>query len=146
MGYRFMHKIFISFAVGMLAIAPAMASDKTDVMAVVHKWGSTDADTCADEVAIVDSVPPYEWHGSGACSKWRNDYDAFNKQAGATDGHAVVGKARHIEITADHAYVVAPVTYFFKQGEKEMQEQATGTFVLVKSASGWHITGWTYSP
>lgn len=140
-----MRKILISFALGMAAIAPALASDKTDVMAVVHKWGTTESDTCADEVAIVDSVPPYEWHGSGACSKWKDAYDAFSKQAGATDGHSVVGKARHIEITADHAYVVAPVTYLFKQGGKDVQEQATGTFVLEKSASGWHITGWTYS-
>jgi hypothetical protein len=95
MGWQFMHKIFISCAVGILAFAPALASDKTDVMAVVHKWGSPDTvvSTCADEAAVVDSVPPYEWHGSGACSKWHNDYDAFTKQNGMTDGHAVVGKA-----------------------------------------------------
>ena len=142
-----MHKMFISCAVGILTIAPALASNKTDVMAVVHKWGSPDTvvSTCADEAAVVDSVPPYEWHGSGACSKWHNDYDAFTKQNGMTNGHAVVGKARHIEITADHAYVVAPVTYSYKQGGKDMQEQATGTFALQKSASGWRITGWTYS-
>jgi hypothetical protein len=149
MGYRFMHKIFISCAVGMLAIAPALASDKTDVMAVVHKWGSIGPDavvsTCADEVAIVDSVPPYEWHGSGACSKWQNDLGAFAKQNGVTEPHAVVGKAGHIEVTADYAYVVAPVTYFYKLGGKDMQEKATGTFALQKGASGWRITGWTYS-
>jgi len=139
-----MHKIFISCAVGILTIAPALASDKTDVMAVVHKWG-TDPSNCADGAAVVDSVPPYEWHGPGACSKWRNDLDAFAKQNGITDPHAVVGKARHIEVTADHAYVVAPVTYFYKLGGKDMQEQATGTFALQKSTSGWQITGWAYS-
>jgi hypothetical protein len=79
-------------------------------------------------------IPPYERHGSGACSKWQKEDDAFSKQNGLTDGHAVVGKARHIDITGDHAYVVAPVTYFAEQGGKDVQQLATGTFALQKSA------------
>lgn len=142
-----MHKIVVCFVVGIITIAPALASDKADVMAVVHQWASPDTivSTCADEASVIDSVPPYEWHGPGACSRWHSDYVAFAKQNAVTDGHATVGKARHIEVTGDHAYVVAPIAYSYKQGGKDMQEQATGTFVLQKSASGWRVTGWTYS-
>jgi len=145
-----MYKIFISCAVGALTMAPALASDKTDVMAVVHKWASIDPSAlgsiCDDETTVIDSAPPYEWHGSGGCSKWLNDYGAFVKQNGMTDGHAVAGKARHIDITGDHAYVVVPLTYSYKQGGKDVHETATGTFTLHKTASGWRLTGAVYSP
>jgi ketosteroid isomerase-like protein len=145
-----MYKIFISCAVGVFTMAPALASDKTDVMAVIQKWGSIDPSAigsiCADETTVIDTVPPYEWHGSGACSKWFSDYDAFTKQNGMTDGRALAGKARHIDITGDHAFVVVPLTYSYKQGGKDMHETATGTFTLRKSANGWRLTGAIYSP
>ena len=145
-----MHKTFILCAVSAFAMTPVFASDKTDVIGIVHKWGSTGSnaavDNCADDAAIMDAIPPYEWHGSGACTKWLNDFEAFTKQNGITDAHAVVGKARYIEVTADRAYVVAPITYFYKMSGKEVKELATWSFALQKGASGWRITGWAYSP
>jgi hypothetical protein len=54
--------------------------------------------------------------------------------------------ACRIDITGDHAFVVVPLTYSYKQGRKDMHETATGTFTLQKSASRWRLTGAVYSP
>jgi hypothetical protein len=76
-----MRKILITCAIGLLATSPALASDKTDVMSVVHKWGSTHDSFCTDEEYVIDAIAPYEWHGSSTCPTWRNDNDAWWKQS-----------------------------------------------------------------
>ena len=73
-----MHKIFPALAMAVLASGPVAASEKTDVMAIMHQWvdGFNNGDmkswvtTCADQTSIIDDIPPHEWHGAGGCSKW----------------------------------------------------------------------------
>src|SRR5476651_1464312 len=88
-----MHKIFIALTIAVLAAAPTAASEKKDVMAVVHQWaeGLNKGDskmtlaTCADETSIIDDIPPHEWHGAVACAKWSEDFDAFLKKNEITE-------------------------------------------------------------
>src|ERR1017187_4496668 len=125
-----MHKIFIALAVAVLAAGPTAASEKTDVMVPVHQFvdGFNKGDTktalaaCADQTSIIDDFPPHEWHGAGACSKWMNDFDADAKKNGITDGIVTLSNPRHIDITADRAYVVLPADYVFKKKGKEVKE------------------------
>ena len=153
-----MSKIFIAVALAALAASaarPAAASDTTDVMAVLHQWIGgynrggdmrSALETCADQAAVVDSIPPYEWHGGRACAKWLYAYTVFNRVNEVTGMSATLGKVRHIEITAQRAYVVAPVSLIYKVKGKPMKETgAIWTVVLYKSASGWRITGWAYT-
>lgn len=153
-----MSKILVAVALAALATltaGSAAASDKTDVMAVLHQWVDgynrggdmrSAMATCADQAAVVDSIPPYEWHGRRACAKWLDDYNTSNRMNGVTDISASLGKRRYIEITAQHAYVVSPVSLTYKVKGKPMRETgAIWTVVLYKSASGWRITGWSYT-
>jgi ketosteroid isomerase-like protein len=149
-----MHKIAGLIAVAILAAGPAAASDKTDVMATVHQWvdGFNKGDTksalaaCADQTSILDEFPPHEWHGSGACSKWLKDFEADAKKNDITDGIVTLSKPRHVDVTADAAYVVAPVNYTFKQNGKPMNETGSVlTITLQKGAAGWRITGWAWA-
>lgn len=150
-----MGKIFTALALTALAVGPAAASDKADVMAVLHQWVEgfnkggdmkSALSACADQAAIVDSIPPYAWHGAGACAKWLNDYDAFEKTNEVTEASGSLGKVRHIDITGDQAYVVAPMTLTYKVKGKPMKETgAIWTVALHKEASGWRITGWSYT-
>jgi hypothetical protein len=57
-----------------------------------------------------------------------------------------MGKAQFIDVTGDHAFVVVPITLHIKDGGKDGQIMATGTFTLQKGANGWRITGWSWSP
>jgi len=147
-------KILIALALSALGTGVAAASDKTDVWAVVHQFevgfnkGGDMKEalaTCADETSIIDSVPPHEWHGAGGCSKWLSDFNDFIKANKISDMVETIGKPRHIEITGDHAYVVAPVTSAYKMNGKPMKERGIITGALQKGPSGWRVTGWAYS-
>src|ERR1039458_5259462 len=149
-----MHRIFITLAVALLAAGPAAASEKTDVMMLVHQFvdGFNKGDTktamaaCADQTSIIDEFPPHEWHGAGACSTWAKDYEVEAKKKAIPDGVVTLGKPRHIDITGDLAYVVVPADYTFKQNGKAMKETGSiFTLVLQKGSAGWRITAWTWS-
>jgi SnoaL-like domain len=101
---------------------------------------------CADEAYIIDEFPPYEWHGAGACSTWANAYEADAKKNSITDGVVTLGKAKHVDVSGEHAYVVVPAAYAYKKNGKPMKENnAMMTFSLQKSSSGWRITSWAWS-
>ena len=86
------------------------------------------------------------WHGAGACSNWANDFDADAKKNGITDGIVTLGNPRHVDITADRAYVVVPANYTFKQKGKLVKETGSMlTLVLQRGAAGWRITGWAWT-
>src|SRR5712692_5915481 len=134
-----------------LAVTPAKASEKTDVMAAVKQnidsfnKGDKRAGiaTCAAPASIIDDFSPHVWQGATACSDWWNDIDAFNKKNGITDPNVALGKPRHTDVTGDRAYVVVPTTYTYKQNGKPVTESgAVWTLAfLQKVSAGWRITG-----
>ena len=149
-----MKRIAAALALAFLVALPASSTDKTDVVATIHQFvdGFNKGDTksalatCAQEATIIDEFPPYGWHGAGACDKWAADYDADARKNGVTDGVVTLGTPRHVDVTGDHAYVVAPVEYSFNQNGKPVKEiNSTFTVVLHKEAAGWRIVSWAWS-
>jgi len=149
-----MHRIFVALTVALLAAGSAAATEKTDVMVPVHQFvdGFNKGDiktavaACAEQTSIIDEFPPHEWHGAGACSTWANDFDADAKKNGITDGKVTLGAPRHVDITADRAYVVVPANYAYKQKGKPAKETgSTLTIALQKSGAGWRVTGWAWT-
>ena len=148
-----MHKIIVAFAIALLT-APALASDKTDVMAVVHQFNDSlnkgdvksALATCASPVSIIDEFPPHEWQGATACADWANAFETSNKQNGITDAIATIGKPWHVDITGDRAYVVVPAKFTYKQHGKRVTESGSIlTVALQKGADGWRMTGWAWA-
>jgi len=138
----------------LFAQGASTAQEKTAVMASVHQFvdafnkGDTKAAVaaCADEMSVIDEFPPHEWHGAGVIMRWMNDYDADAKKNGITDGHVTLGSPRHVDITGNHAYVVVPGDYTYKQKGKEVKETGSEmTLALHKGAGGWKITGWSWT-
>ena len=136
------------------AASAASASLEKDVMAPIHQFvdGFNKGDTksalaaCADETSILDELPPHEWHGSGACGKWADDFDADAKKNGITDGVVTLHKPRHVDVAGDRAYVVVPADYVFKKkGVPARESNAIFTAALQKLAAGWRIVGWTWA-
>jgi ketosteroid isomerase-like protein len=149
-----MRKIIVALAVAVLASGTAVASDKTDVMAVVHQFadGFNKGDvksalaTCADNVVIIDDFSPHVWDGAGACAKWASDFDADSKKTQTTEAVVTMGRPRHLDVMGDRAYVVLPTGYTYKVAGKPMQ--STGcvwTLALQKTGAGWRITGWAWA-
>lgn len=149
-----MRKLAFVLAAGLLAAGPAIASEKSDVMVVIHQFvdgfNKGDAKTalaaCAEQTSIIDEFPPHEWHGADACAKWADDYTASAKEGGITDGFVTLGKAKHVDVNGDRAYVVIPSDYAYKQHGKPMKETRSAfAFALQKGAAGWRITGWSWA-
>ena len=149
-----MQKIATALVVAVFSTGPALAADKDDVMVPVRQFvdGFNKGDVktalaaCAEQTSIIDEIPPHEWHGAGACSAWANDFDADAKKNGITDGVVTLGKPRHVDVSGDHAYVVVPANYSFKQKGKPAKETgSTLTIALQKGANGWRMTAWTWT-
>jgi hypothetical protein len=149
-----MHKILFVLVLAALGAGTATASDKSDAVGVLHQFADafnkSDMKSalaiCADVTSIIDDVPPHEWHGAGACSRWSGDLDAFNKANEVTGAAVTIGKPRHIDITAEHAYIVVPVSYIFTMKSKPMKQSGSIlTAVLQKGASGWRLSAWSWS-
>ena len=101
--------------------------------------------TCADDAAVIDDIPPFEWHGPGACSRWQKDNDAYLQNEGITDATFTMGNPQQLIISGDRAYAVLPTTMDFTQKGKHVSTTATSTLVLHKTAAGWRITAWTWA-
>lgn len=152
--HRHFLKILFALAFTVAATLPAFATDKTDVITTVNKFVESFnkgdmkamAATCAEQASIIDEFPPYEWHGAGACAKWTDDYDADAKKNGIIDGGVTLGTPRHVDVTADRAYVVVGANYKYKQNGKAVQETgSTLTIALQKTDGVWRMTGWAWA-
>ena len=149
-----MHSALITISLIVFAQGSISSPERTAVMAVVNQFtdafnkGDTKsaAATCAEQTSIIDEFPPHEWHGAGGCAKWMADYDADAKNNGITDGNVKLSTPKHVDVTADRAYVVVPADYTYKMKGKPVKETASLlTVALQKSTSGWKITGWSWS-
>jgi ketosteroid isomerase-like protein len=149
-----MRRIFIAMALCSSMQLTAVAQDNSAVIARIHQFvdafnhGDTKAMVAAsaDQVSIIDEFPPHSWSGAGAIAKWMSDYDADAKKNGITDGVVTIGSPRHIDVTADRAYVVVPSDYTYKQNGKVVKETGSiFTVVLQKSAAGWRIVAWSWA-
>ena len=137
-----------------IGVGSAVASEKTDVVAAVHRYfDNLDKDkletalpVCDSYVSILDEFPPHEWHGPTACADWWKAYNAYNEKKGITDATALLGTPWTVDVTGDRAYFVAPATYEYKQHGKPVKEsRAVFTVALRRTETGWRITSWAWS-
>ena len=138
----------------LLLSGSAFAAEKTDVMVPLHQFvdGFNKGDVksalaaCASPAYIIDEFAPYQWSGANACADWANDYEKNAKANGITDGVVKILKATTVDVSGDHAYVIARTSYDWKEKGKAMHEKsATLTAALHKEAAGWRMTAWTWS-
>jgi ketosteroid isomerase-like protein len=153
-----MRKFMVAVAVAVTGLVAGQlfakeTAEQAEVLKVVNQMNDAfnkgDTKTvfalATDEMSIIDSIPPHEWHGPGAFAKWFADFDADAKKHGITDGTVTISKAKHVEVTGDCAYVVVAATLNYKQNGKPQKEAAAWTFALVKAKDGWRITGWAWA-
>jgi ketosteroid isomerase-like protein len=140
-----------------LVMGAAASAQKTDaqLMAPIQKFidafnkgdAATASATHAAEadLVIIDEVPPYLWRGSQAFKAWSTDLDSDAKKQGITEPMVTISAPTRTETSGDHAYVVVPAVYTYKQGSVAMREQAQLTVTLKRGAGGWLIHGWTWT-
>jgi len=136
-----------------LAAAPALASDRTDVLATVKAYtgafnkGDTAgaAALCTPQAVIIDDFAPHVWQGATACADWAAGLAAAAKAAGDTDAVVSTGKPLQLIVTGDRAYAVLPAKYIYKENGKPVKEPGLWTFAFQKLDAGWRISGWAWA-
>lgn len=144
--------------VALCALTAAAAGAQTataDVVAPLKKFmdafnkgdmaGAAATHAAGPDLAIIDEVPPFAWHGADAFKTWAAALDADSKKQGITDQNVTIAAPTRTEVSGDTAYVVVPAVYTFKLKGAAMRESAQMTFALKKGAGGWLITGWTWT-
>jgi ketosteroid isomerase-like protein len=149
-----MYKSLTAVAMAVLLATSVAASEKADVMSVVHEWvdaaNKGDMKTfvalCARQSTLVDDFPPFVWQGPDGCAKWWSDNQALAKAEALTDEKVILGKPLRLSVTGDHAYLITRDDFIFAAKGKRMKETgAIHTFVLQKSASGWRVSSETWA-
>jgi ketosteroid isomerase-like protein len=135
--------------VGLLMAGSALASDESDILAVINQWNDPDeakqVAACTADAFVVDDFPPYVWSGPNACGQWARDYDASRQKIGMTNAGGTVGKPQRLLISPNRAYAVVPTTFAYTRQGKVVNSTATVTFVLHKTKAGWRIFSWTWA-
>jgi ketosteroid isomerase-like protein len=148
-----MRNLLAALALVLVASMSGVASDESDVVAVVHQWSasfnSSDSKTldllCAADAVVLDDFPPHVWQGSTACGRWYKDFDSYAAKAAITNANIVAGKVTHLDFASGFAYLVAPVTLSFKRSGKPVTETGVLMMSLRKGSSGWRITGFSWA-
>jgi ketosteroid isomerase-like protein len=136
-----------------LAAGMAVASDSVDVMGTVQQFvdGFNQGDmaavagACSDRASVIDDFPPHELQGAGACKTWMEDYNAYAKKNGISNGNVTLREPKHVEVTADRAYVVVPANFAYtKDGKPTDENGSTLVLALQKIRGAWYITAWAW--
>jgi ketosteroid isomerase-like protein len=96
-------------------------------------------------VVIVDDTAPYYWGGTNAMENWLADRGKETTADGVSDGDATLGQITREKVTGNHAYVIVPATYTYRQKGMNMRQPSQLTYFLDKGATGWKIAGWTWT-
>lgn len=135
--------------------AAVMASDKDDVLAAVNgavgAFNKGDAKTwvgyCTSPASIISNIAPYQYQGATACADWWSAHAMASKKMGMSDEWVTLGTAKLLVVSAGRAYAAFPAGYRYKlKGKTVATSGNVLTLALKKAASGWMITGWSWSP
>ena len=148
-----MRGVILAVAAAALLATPALASDKTDVMATVSKYNADfnkgDVNSmvaaCAPNTFIIDDFAPYSWQSANTCADWAAALIASDQKDGITNEAVTLGKPWHISVTGDRGYAVYPTHYSYKLKGKPVTERGVWTFALQKLDGVWRVKAWSWA-
>jgi hypothetical protein len=132
------------------AAARAQSTPQAAVATFMDGFNSGDmarsaAMNSAKGTSIIDEFPPYSWSGPKAFDEWGTGFDANSKAQGVTDAKVTLEAPIVQNITADHAYLIYPSLYVYKQRGVVMREAGRVAIVLRKEGADWKIAAWTWT-
>ena len=127
-----------------------MSDPMTTVRQYMEAFNRGDAKAMAESFAtpgfILDGMVPHTWYGATAAEDWYRDVLKEGKEHGASEYAVSVGDPRHVDVTGDTAYVVAPATMtFMLKGQRITQTGATFTAALRLVGGQWRIAAWAWA-
>jgi ketosteroid isomerase-like protein len=149
-----MTRILFAAAAALIAFAaPAVASDRTDILAAITKLndGLNSGNLAAPDgvyapgATIIDEFPPHYWSGEHAHADWAAAFEAIAKAQGISGVKLTLARPLHVNVEGDRAYVVVPAQLTQKVKGKAEREHGLWTFAMQKGAAGWQIAAWSWA-
>lgn len=139
-----------------LSVSSAFASDQSDVLKRMQQTideanqnidPAKLAENFAPSVVLVDDLAPFVFTGAPeqAITTWAKAYAADSERNGISDFSMQLLKARTVEVIDDHAYIVVPAVYRFKEHKKPARIRGTITATLEKVDDKWLISTWAWA-
>lgn len=128
-----------------------MSDDPMDtVRQYLHGFNTADVEAmtavCADPMQILDGMAPHVWQGPTAAADWWRDALTEGEHLGVSGYHIALDEPRHVDVTGETAYVVAPVTFSYSvRGAPVTQTDAFFTVALRKVDGSWLLTAWAWA-
>ncbi|NIJ07660.1 hypothetical protein FHS31_001256 [Sphingomonas vulcanisoli] len=94
---------------------------------------------------IVDNAAPFRWSGPDAFDQWLHDLGESEAKVGRIGGSVFFGAPVDEVVAGDHAYVVTPSRYTFKQKGRMLRETGYTAFTLVKQGAVWKVESWSWA-
>jgi hypothetical protein len=148
--FRAFQPATVALAAVLVVAGPAGAAPPADpalaalpakmVAALIADDATTLRATCAPSSTVIDEFAPYSWSGPDACVRWAAAFKVFAAHMKMSGFKGTVAPKPFTDVTGNHAYVVAKVTFAATMAAKPMSEQGTWTFVVAKSGTAWKIT------
>lgn len=137
----------------LLAATPAPAADRAveaPIRTMVEAFNKGDVALArsvhvAAPMILDEPTAPFAWSGTNAFDEWLAALARSEAAGGRTGGKVALGTVTRASVSGDHAYVVVPSTYRFRQAGRAMRETGTMTFALVKQGPEWKIRAWTWT-
>jgi ketosteroid isomerase-like protein len=101
--------------------------------------------TNADDVVIIDEIPPHVWHGPGAFQAWLADLTKDGQAKAQTDEKVTMGRLVRSQVDGDSGYAVMTVTFTYRLHGRRTIEPAEVAAALGKRDGAWKITGWAWA-
>jgi hypothetical protein len=100
-----------------------------------------------DETSIIDDVPPHEWSGSGATTRWYLDMSGMASGYGMSAWSVTPDEPREVTVSGSRAYVVVPVGVRWLQEGKPVDRTGFLTAALREEGGLWRISAfaWTWT-
>ena len=101
--------------------------------------------TNADDVVIIDEVPPHVWRGPGAFQAWVGDLTKAAQATGQTEEKVTMNRTIRTQVDGDTGYAVVAVTFTYRLHGRRTIEPAEMAVALAKRDGAWKITGWAWA-
>ena len=101
---------------------------------------------CADPMQILDGMSPHVCQGPTAAEDWWRDALAEGEHVGMSNYAITLDEPRHVDVTGDNAYVVAPATMTFDlKGQQVTRTGSVYTVALRKVGDEWRLAAWAWA-
>lgn len=98
----------------------------------------------ADDVTIIEPVPPFMWTGAQGLEAWLDDLEGAIRAMRMSNARLVMGDVLRLLEAGDRAFVSLNTDFCFEQDGRARTQAGMLTASLAKDGGAWRIAGFSF--